>query len=257
MTAPEQPNPGQQQQVNLQQIAQQFMAGLQRHFDMLAFNLASREAAQEASYNKFANEPRIMPAAPHHQNFEQLQAYARDLLVRQVIGDSMNLAVTGMNNAHFFLALVKSTNASPQVNAESQKEAQALQQAFVPAQLDEKFNLLETNYSIMCELEDTITSLGFTIQALMQQGGIVKAPQLDENGELVIELKAVEIINSVDSQAQPQGKLVDQRKVFREGDTLTFTDTELQLVLVTIAAFADSLFKSVANYAQSIKEGNA
>jgi len=41
------------QQVNLQQIAQQFMAGLQRHFDMLAFNLAAREDVTEADYNKF------------------------------------------------------------------------------------------------------------------------------------------------------------------------------------------------------------
>lgn len=257
MTAEQQPNPGQSQQVNLQQIAQQFMAGLQRHFDMLAFNLASREAVQEEAYTKHVNAPRIMPAAPRHQNFEQMQAYARDLLIRQVIGDSMNLAATGMNNAHFFLALVKSTKATPEVDPESQKEAKSLQQAFVSAQLDEKFNLLEKNYGIMCELEDTITSLGFCMQALMQQGGIVKAPQLDDNGELCFELKAVEISNVVDGQSQPQGKLVDHNLVFREGDLITFSDVELQLVLVTIASFADALFKSVANYAKSIKDGNA
>ena len=257
MTAESQPNPGQPQQVNLQQIAQQFMTGLQRHFDMLAFNLASREGANEDTYNRQANAPRIMPAAPHHQNFEQMQAYARDLLVRQVLGDCMNLAVTGMNNAHFFLALVKSTNATSEVNPEAQKVAQEAQQAFVPAQLDEKFNLLEKNYGVMCELEDTITSLGFVMQALMQQGGVVKAPQLDDSGELVIELKSVEISSPTDGQSQPQGRLVDQRKVYRDGDTLSFTDVELQLVLVTIAAFADALFKSVATYAKSVKDGNA
>ena len=257
MTAAPQPNPGQPQQVNLQQIAQQFMGGLQRHFDMLAFNLASREATQEDAYNVHANAPRIMPAAPHHQNFEQMQAYARDLLVRQVIGDSVNLAVTGMNNAHFFLALVKATNATAEVNEEAQKVAQASQQAFVPAQLDQKFNSLEKDYQIMCELEDTIISLGFVIQILMQQGGIVKAAQLDDNGELVIELKAVEISKVEDGQAPPQGKLVDHRMVFREGDALEFTNVELQLVLVTIASFADTLFKSVASYAKSVKDSNA
>lgn len=256
MTADNQPNQGQPQEVNLQHIASQFMVGLQRHFDMLAFNLAARESVQEESFQKKVNAPRIMPAAPQHQNFEQMQAYARDLLVRQVIGDCLNLAVTGMNNAHFFLALVKSTNASPQVSAESQKAAQDLQQAFVPAQLDAKFNSLEKDYGIMCELEDSITSLGFIIQALMQQGGLVKEPQLDESGELVLELKAVEISNVVDGQSKPQGKLVDQQLVFKEGDTISFTDTELQLVLVTIAAFADALFKSVANYAKTVKEGN-
>ncbi|HAV13941.1 MAG TPA: hypothetical protein DCX06_10690 [Opitutae bacterium] len=257
MTADSQPNPGQPQQVNLQQIAQQFMLGLQRHFDMLAFNLASREAVKEDAYNQHANAPRIMPAAPRHQNFEQMQAYARDLLVRQVIGDCMNLAVTGMNNAHFFLALVKATNATSEVNEASQKEAQTAQQAFLAAQLDEKFNLLEKNYGIMCELEDTVTSLGFAMQALMQQGGVIKEAQLDDNGELEIELKAVQIQQIGDGQSQPQGKLVDHRLVFKQDEALEFTDVQLQLVLVTIAAFADALFKSVANYAKSVKEGNA
>ena len=44
-----------------------------------------------------------------------MQAYARDLLLRQVIGDSLNLAVNAMNNAHFFLALVKATQANKTV----------------------------------------------------------------------------------------------------------------------------------------------
>lgn len=250
------PNPGQPQQVNLQQIAQQFMAGLQRHFDMLAFNLAARDAVEEGGYNERVNAPKVMPAAPHHQNFEQMQAYARDLLVRQIIGDCMNLAVTGMNNAHFFLALVKATKANSNVSQEAQQEAQKAQQAFIPAPLDEKFNKLEQDYGIMCELEDSIVSLGFIMQVLMQQGGMVKEAQLDENGELVVELKAVKIFSREAGAEQPKGKLVDQRKVFKEGEMISFTDVELQLVLVTIASFADSLFKSVSHYAKSVKDAN-
>lgn len=251
-----QPNSGQPQQVNLQQIAQQFMAGLQRHFDMLAFNLAAREGVQEDAYNARVNAPKVMPAAPRHQNFEQMQAYARDLLVRQVIGDCMNLAVTGMNNAHFFLALVKATKANANVSPEAQEAAQQSQKAFVPAQLDEKFNRLEQDYGIMCELEDSIVSLGFVLQALMQQGGIVKEPQVDENGELALELKTVKILGREAEAGKPQGKLVDQRKVFKEGEAIVLTDVELQLILVTIASFADSLFKSVSLYAKSVKDTN-
>lgn len=257
MSSESQPNPGQpqQQQVNLQQIAQQFMSGLQRHFDMLAFNLASRDGVTEDAYNAQVKVPKIMPAAPRHQNFEQMQAYARDLLVRQVIGDSLNLAVNAMNNAHFFLALVKATNANPNVAPEAQQEAQQSQQAFVPAQLDEKFNRLEKDYGIMCELEDSITSLGFMMQALMQQRGEVKAGQVDDSGELVLELKTIEILSEGSGQEPPKGKLTDQHKVFKEGDLITLSNPELQLVLVMIASFADSLFKSVANYARSVKEG--
>ena len=65
------------------------------------------------------------------------------------------------------------------------------------AQLDEKFNRLEKDFGILCELEDSIISFGFIIQALMQQGGEVKKPQLDENGELVLELKAVKVLSFI------------------------------------------------------------
>lgn len=244
----------QPQQVNLQQIAQQFMVGLQRHFDMLAFNLAAREDVVEADYDKFAHAPKIMPAAKAHQNFEQMQAYARDLLMRQVIGDCMNLTVTAMNNAHFFLALVKATKANSQVSQEAQKAAQKAQEGFVAAALDQKFNQLEQEYGIMCELEDSITSMGFCLQALMHQGGVVKEQQIDKNGELVVELKALKVLSRGADSEQLKGKLVDQRKVFKEGDAVVFTNTELQLVLVTIASFADALFKSVSHYAKSFKE---
>ena len=251
-----QPNQGQPQHINLQQLAQQFMAGLQRHFDMLAFNMVARESVQEDAYNSRVNVPRLMPAAKHHQNFEQMQAYARDLLVRQVINDSLNLAVTGMNNAHFFLALVKITKANSNVSPEEQQQAQKAQQTFVPSQLDEKFNKLEKDFDIVCELEDSIITLNYIIQALMHQGGLVKEPQVDENGELVLELKAVKVLTRDATAEKPKGKLVDQRRIFKEGDTLTFTDLELQLILITVASFADSLFKSVSLYAKSVKDGN-
>lgn len=244
-------NQPQSQQVNLQQIAQQFMTGLQRHFDMLAFTLASREGVSEEDYNKFVHAPKIMPAAKAHQNFEQMQAYAQDLLMRQIIGDCMNLTVAAMNNAHFFLALVKATKANSQVSPEAQNDAQQAQKAFIPAPLDQKFNTLEEDYGIMCELEDSITSLGFCMQALMQQGGIVKEPQLDKSGELVIELKALKVLSRGAESAQIKGKLVDQQKIFKEGDPIVFSNLELQLVLVTIASFADALFKSVSHYAKS------
>ena len=246
-------NSGQPQQINLRQIAQQFMSGLQRHFDILAFNLASHDLVQEDAYNKRVNAPRIMPSSPHHQNFEQLQAYAHDLLIRQVINDSLNLTIAAMNNAHFFLSLVKATDANKSISPEAQKEAQAIQQTFARAPLDQKFNSLEKNYGIMCELEDSIISLGFVLQILVQQGGSVKKAQLDDNGKLIVELKSI-AIGKIDVIPNTTPKLVDVRKTYREGDVVSFSDVELQLVLVTIASFADSLFKSVAEYARSVQK---
>jgi len=243
-------------QINLQQIAQQFMVGLQRHFDMLAYTLASRQAVSEADYKHIARAPQMMPVAARHQNFEQMQAYARDLMLRQVMGDILKLSVAALNNAHFVLALVKATQANTEVSAAAQKAAQQAQKDFVAAPLDEKFNRLEQNYGIMCELEDSVTSIAMGLQALLQHGGQVQAAQLDANGELAVDYKVVSLTKELSEGASPKPQLSEQRKVFREGDTIAFSDTELQLLLVSVASFADALFKSVAAYAKTIQAGN-
>ncbi len=243
---------GAPQQINLQQMAQQFMAGLQRHFDMLAFNLASREAVSDEAYKRRVHEPRIMPAAGAHQNFEQMQAYARDLMVRQVAGDALNLCVSCLNNAHLFLAAIRARGEHPVDPAAAQRAAREWQTAFVAARLDEKFERLEKDYAVMCELEDSILGLARILQALVGQGGVVRAPLLDESGELAIELKTVRMeAGGVEAGAQPQARIVDQKKSFREGEAVVFSDGELQLVLVTVASFADGVFKSVAQYARA------
>lgn len=80
---------------------------------------------------------------------------------------------------------------------------------------------------------------------------------MDDNGELIIELKELEIHQEAADGNPPQGKLIDRIKTYRDGEVIFFEDAELQLVLVTIASFADSLFKSVADFARTTKEGQA
>ncbi|MEM0966154.1 MAG: hypothetical protein AAGJ81_08420 [Verrucomicrobiota bacterium] len=256
MSAESEKGGGQTRQINLQDLVNQFMGGLQRHFDMLAFNLAARQRAEEEDYDRIAKGVFIMPAGRAHQNFEQTQAYARDLLIRQVVGDAMNLSVTCLNNAHLFLSLAKANRDLPGQQKEIQDQAQTAQKAFVQAPLDQKFDALERDYDIRCELEDSLTSLGFIAQGFMRQKTKVDASQTDESGELVVELKAVDESTVIDPEVPPlQPQMIEKRKVFREGDTIFFTDQELQLVLVTIASFAHALFASVANYAREAQQG--
>ncbi len=247
--------PGQTRQLNLQTMAEQFMAGVQRHFDMLAYNLASREAVTEEAYNAHAGATRVFPVATLHRNFEQMQAYSRDLATGQILNDSLNLAVHCLNNVHLFLALVKANKVNDGLSQEAQQKAQVSQQAFLQAPLDKKFNLLESDYGVICELEDTVMGLGFAMQALAQQGGIVKEAQLDDQKELALEFKVAKESVSSNDLRQQLGELEVARKVFREGEKVTFEDRELQSVLVTLAVFAHQLFQSVANYARDNQVG--
>jgi hypothetical protein len=236
----------QRRQINLQQLAVDFMAGMQRHFDMLAFNLASREAITEADYKRISQAPHVMPSVQQHQNFEQTQAYARDLMMRQLLNDALGLVFSLLHNAHFYLTLIKYSEGNSELNPDKKEEAEASQKSFVECPLDEKFNRLENDFSIRCELEDTITSIGFSLQALIQNSGKVTAQHIDANKELVLDLKSAEEEATQSVDVVTHAKLKDYPKVFREGEYVSFSDKELQLILVTVASFADGLFNSIA-----------
>ncbi len=250
---PNQPNPGKPRELNLKTMAEQFATGLQRHFDMLAFNLAAREAVTDDAYARRAREPRMMPAAALHLNFEQMQAYANDLMVRQLLSDALNLAVHCLDNAHLFLTLVKTQTEQGDLSPEAQKEAQEAQREFTRMPIDQKFNRLEERFGLMSDLEDTLVSLGFALQALARQQGIVREPQVDENGALSIELQAAKPgVAAGDLWKQPDD-LESMEKVFQEGEKITFSDEDLQNILLTIGVFGRKLFTSVSRYVKEIR----
>ena len=246
----------QSKELNLRAMAQEFMDGLQRHADMLAFNLASRESVQEKDYKKRSAAPQIMPSGKRHQNFEQMQAYARDLLVRQVINDCLGLAVTALNNSHFFFSLLKESKGSSNFDAETQKIAEERHHHFLSAPIDLKFELLQQNYGVGSDSQTTILNLVIALKALIENNGILKSQMFPEgvNPILEIDLKRLEIEPTKNEAGQPMGRIVNDQKLFCDGEAIVFSDLEIQRTLVTIASFADALFKSVAGYAQSFNK---
>jgi hypothetical protein len=254
--AANQPNPNNQsKEVNLQQMAEQFMIGVQRHLDMLAFSLGSRDAVTEEAYNTYAAATKVMPAPQLHRNFEQMQAYARDLLYCQIVNDSLNIAVSCLHNIHFFLALVQANKEFGSLSQEAQQQAQKKQQEFMQLPLDQKFNRLEEGFGVICELEDSVTSLGFAMQALVQQGGIVNKPQLGDDGSFEIELKAAKAEAEPGNMWRQPAMLETFTKTFKEGEKIAFSETELQSILLTIAVFGHQLFTAVSNYARDNQPG--
>jgi hypothetical protein len=197
-----------------------------------------------------------MPSGKRHQHFEQMQAYARDLLVRQVINDCLGLAVTALNNSHFFFSLLKESKGTNKFNAGLQKIAEERHQYFLSAPIDVKFDLLNQNYGVRSDYQTTILNLIIALKALIENKGILKSEMFPEgiNPVLEIDLKRLEIEKKQNEAGKAIGRIVNDRKTFRDGEAIVFSDLEIQRTLVTIASFADALFKSVANYAQSFKK---
>ena len=245
---PAQPNP-QQQTISLQHIAQGIMQGLQRHFDMLAYNIAARGAVTDEIYLSRVRAPKIMPLPQAHLNLEQLQAYSNELMTRQVLADAFNLCQAALNNCHLLCSLIDAKSRGEdqeQLNA----AAQQAQQQFPQLPVHEKFNTMEEAFGITSPMEDTIISIAYALQILTQKNGMVSDAELDDSGELTFEFKVVEQDAPVVGQ-QATGRLVEKPKIFRKGDRVVFTADELQQIHIALAEFFQTLFRAVENFAKS------
>ena len=246
----------QPKQFNLKLMAANFMDGIQRHADMLSFNLASRESVEESLYKKRAAAPQLMPSSKRHQNFEQMQAYARDLLIRQVFNDCINLSIAALNNSHFFLAIIKESKGSLKVKKDEEILAKNRHNHFLKSSIIDKFNLLESTYAIQPNYKKTIIGMTIAMKSLIQNNGIIKADYFNEkvNEPLELSIKKVFLEKKELGEEKHSVKIIDEVKTFYSGDTIVLTDIEIQKLLITVASFADYLFKSTARYAEKFSD---
>lgn len=236
------------QTISLPIIAQNFFGALQRHFDLLAFNLAGTQSVDAEKYNHFSSLTKMMPVAQLHRNFEQMKTFAHGLMIRQSINDLLALVSACMDNCHLLCTLFANKKAMETDPKATNELVGRKQEAFVNSALQNKFEVFEKEFGIICELEDGITSMAIALRALMQNNGVVTAGDLDDDGELVFEFKTVQTIQPAQEGDRPEVRLADTRRAFKAGDTIDLTNSELLSMNTTVAAFFDALFKSVAAY---------
>lgn len=242
----------QQKTISLPAIAQNFFGALQRHFDLLAFNLAGTSSATAEKYAHFSSLTKMMPVAQLHRDFAQIQTFAHGLMIRQCINDLLSLTSACMDNCHLLCTLFankKAMDADPKATNELVGRKQ---QAFAHSALQDKFEVFEKEFGIICELEDGITTLAIALRALMQNNGVVTAEDVDEEGELAFEFKTVQMIQPPKEGEKPEIRLADTRRAFKAGDTIELSNSELLSLNTTVASFFDTLFKSVSAYGKKV-----
>jgi hypothetical protein len=236
--------------ISLQTISQNFLGAIQRQFDMLAFNLAAISTATQEQYESYSRQTKLMPVAQLHQPFAGVRDYARGLLLRQTVNDLASMASACVDNCHLLCQLVKN-QAAKRSQTEGDKIVGEAHRAFVQCALNEKFEVLEKDFAIMCGTEDAIIAIAIGLRVLAARAGEVSADDVDENGELVFELKSVQVVPPAAGAApgtKPEARVVDTRRTFRAGDRLELTNSELLGLSITVTAFFHDLFQAVDEY---------
>ena len=245
-----------QQTISLPAIAQNFFGTLQRHFDLLAFNLAATQSVDAEKYNHFSSLTKMMPVAQLHRNFDQMKSFAHGLMLRQSVNDLLSMVAACMDNCHLLCTLFANKKAMEADPKSANELVGRKQEAFVNSALQDKFEVFEKEFGILCELEDGITNMAIALRSLMQNNGVVTAEDVDDDGELVFEFKTVQTIQPAKEGERPEVRLADTRRAFKAGDTIDLTNSELLSLNTTVAAFFDALFKSVAAFGKKTMGGN-
>lgn len=253
--SPEQQQPGadepQGQVISLENISRKYLSVLQRRHDILAYEVASIPGVDAEKYEYFARLARLMPVNQIHMDHGQVQRQVRGKITVQALNDLLGMAAGCLDECHFLLTLIANKPAVEAGAAEANRKVAEAQEAFSRSALQDKFDTLEKNFGIMCELEDGIISLAFGLRVMMGRGGVVDAEDLGDDGELAFEFKSVQQINppvGAPEGTKPELRLADTRRAFRAGDTIEFTNSEIMGLTVTIASFFHGLFRSVDDF---------
>lgn len=225
------------------------MRALQQDFDLLAFTLSAHQHANESTYQSHSLTPRMMPLAPCHQNFEQLQAHARDRLVRQVIADALNRVLAALDKMHLFLQLVQHKQNAAGILPEIQKDIQSKQQQFLELRIPQKFHFLKLGFDVKSPFTDFVLALELAFDALVHHRGYVQDQHLNAGVSLVL------LLNKVASEPGAASRIIDEQLVFEKGETIILETAHLQQIVITVSMFADHLFRSVAAYTQAHVDG--
>jgi hypothetical protein len=238
------------EEFNLQSFTDNFMRALQQDFDLLAFTLSAHQHANDSSYQSYSLKPRIMPLAPCHQNFEQLQAHARDRLVRQVIADALYRVLAALDKMHLFLQLVQHKQNAMGVLPEIQKQIQVKHRQFVELRTSQKFHFLKLSFDVKSPFTDFVLALELVFDALTHHRGYVQDQHLNAGLSLVL------LLNRVAAEPGAASRIVDEQLVFEKGQSIVLGTNHLQQVVITVSMFADHLFRSVAAYTQARVDGS-
>jgi len=234
--------------LNLQTISQNVLSTLQRHYDILAFNLASRSTNTHQAYVEKVQHSKLLPFPQAHMNFEQIEAFSYDFLQHHFINDMLHISVACMDNCFLLCNLIahkKELDADPTT---THQNVQAAQQSFIRLPLHEKFSTYETDFGYITDYEDMLICLGQCLQCIAQKNGIVGEEHLKE-GVFRFELKKLKDDAEQGIPAEKQLETIE--KVFKLNDRIRFAEEELQYITVTLTAFFHELFQFVHNYAQN------
>jgi len=251
MSDPTTTTPPQNVQINLRDIANRYMAAVQRTFDLAASTMGSLRCQTEKDYDEFVSLGRFMPSPQQHASFDTIRPAAEQWLLRHILSEALGLLVPFLEDCRSVAALAewKVTGSDP---AKVQKILGEERQAFLRLALPEKVSHLKEMFSISSPGENFLLGHLKLGQALAK-GGVVGEGDGNDGNDLVVVLTTVQLQPAQPgAQQNVQGRLVNVPKRFSQGQRLEFKKEEVLGLLASVAVFVTTLMGSLQQRVQTL-----
>lgn len=242
--------------ISLEEMANSYLDSLQRNYDMVCYTLAGSRKTNEEDYDDFSQQLQVMPRQPSRMSFDDAKKSSEQWLLRNSLADALALVMPVLEDARTVCALCDFKASGKKDHDELQQIATDQRSEFLQFEIADKFSTLKEKYQISTDVEDHILGLMELTKALMTKGGILTDEEADENGECLLKIRSVHIVQ--DSQPSEGGaasvnlsrRVGDSEKVFTVGQEIHFSKADHVGALLTVGIFITDVLKGVQTYAQ-------
>lgn len=250
MSDPTTPEP-QTVQINLREMGLKYLGAVQQSFDLATATVGALRVQTERDYDEFSRSVRFMPSQQHHLNFDAVRPAAEIWLLRQLLGEALNLLVPFLEDTRSVAALARFKADGNNDQTKLQKILGEDRQAFLRLSLEDRLKLLKDGYGVTAPTDVFLTGYVKLAQALAR-GGVVAEADTTEGNDLVVRLTVVDIQPAPTGQTEGQvtGRLLEGQKRFPVGSKIDFRKEEVLSLFASLSIFISTMMGSLQAYVQ-------
>ena len=241
--------------ISLDDMATRYLNALQKTYDMVCYSLAGSRRLSESDYDEFSNQLQVMPRQTARMEFEHAKENTEQWILRNSLSDSLALVMPVLEDARTICALCDFKKEKSE-DAEKLKKISTDDRAkFLQLPLAEKFDFIEKEYGVGCEVKEHITALMDITKALMTKEGVLSEEEADESGQRVVRIRSVQIVQAPGETADVAQslnltrKIGDSERVIKVGDKIHFSKAEHMGSILTVGIFITEILKGIQTYA--------
>lgn len=250
---------------NLVAIQDKFFVKLQGLLDILAASLAGLDRVDESAYSNFAPIIQLSPAQNRRLSKDTAISEARHWYLRSILRDAIELTNAFVEECWLVCSLFSLSASESNSKKELDKIIGPDAKKFHSLGLPVKLQRLRDTFSVGSTFEAHVLSINRVRACLVHRIGIVSTMDTDENDELTILWRVIELLAQnpegteeiiLDKRVEIKGGWViavrqrDKRKSFKRGEKVELSYSEVTDTIFSLMSFAASLIPSIEEYAR-------